>query len=286
MFTEITISLKRARGSIIGWGTSLFLFGLMIIPIFESMAGQAEELEQLMAIYPEDLMAFLGDAVSFTTPDGFIALEFFSFIPLVLGIYVITNGSGMIAGDEEKGTLDLVAAHPISRSGLFFARLGSFGFALSIILVIAYAGIMIPTVVTGLDLDGFALMIPFVSMFAYLMVYGTFALLLSLVLPSRKMASMFSGMVLVADFFIQGLSNIEERLEPIANALPMTYFQNESWVVDGLNFGWLVGLLSVAVIFSLLAWWRYIRRDIRVAGEGGWEFPKLNVLGLIRGYLE
>ena len=123
-------------------------------------------------------------------------------------------------------------------------------------------------------------------MFALLLVYGTFALLLSMLLPSRKLAGMFTGIVLVTDFFIQGLSRIDENLEPFANALPMHYFQSAGWATDSLNLGMLVGLLSVTVIFSLLAWWRYVKRDIRVAGEGGWEFPKLDVLGLVRGYLK
>jgi len=40
-----------------------------------------------------------------------------------------------------------------------------------------------------------------------------------------------------------------------------------------LNSQWFLGLLGVAALFTLVAWWRFQRRDIRVAGEGGWQFP-------------
>jgi ABC-2 type transport system permease protein len=43
-----------------------------------------------------------------------------------------------------------------------------------------------------------------------------------------------------------------------------------------LNVEWLLGLLGVAALFTLLAWWRFERRDIRVGGEGGWQLPLLS----------
>ena len=38
----------------------------------------------------------------------------------------------------------------------------------------------------------------------------------------------------------------------------------------GLNLRWVAGLLAVALVFILVAWWRFERRDMRVGGEGGW----------------
>jgi hypothetical protein len=36
---------------------------------------------------------------------------------------------------------------------------------------------------------------------------------------------------------------------------------------------WFGSLLGVAAVFSTLAWWRFERRDVRVAGEGVWRWP-------------
>ena len=52
-------------------------------------------------------------------------------------------------------------------------------------------------------------------------------------------------------------------------------------IIDGLeslNVMWVIGLLVVAVVFALLAWWRFERRDIRVGGEGGWQRPTRSAL--------
>jgi len=265
-------TLTKSRGAILGWGIALALLGAMFVPIYDSFKEQGDLMNQLVEIYPPEMMAFFGDISSITTPDGFLSLEYFSFIPLVLAIYAIGAGSGLIVGDEEIGTLDLIAAHPVSRSSLFFGRLAAFVSALGLILVLAYLGIFIPAQLSSMGLTAAELLTPFLSMFAYLLLFGGLSLILSLVLPSKRMASMVSGIILVADFFIQGFANSYSELEAVAEILPLNFYQGVGWI-DGLETGWFFGLIGVATLFSLVAWWRFLRRDIRVGGEGSWELP-------------
>jgi hypothetical protein len=49
-------------------------------------------------------------------PSGFINFTVFSYMPVVLGIFAIQAGGGLLAGDEEKALLDLVLAHLVSRT--------------------------------------------------------------------------------------------------------------------------------------------------------------------------
>ncbi|TET80328.1 MAG: hypothetical protein E3J37_11495, partial [Anaerolineales bacterium] len=107
MVTVFRYTMKRFRGQIIGWGIGLFLLGLLLVSMFDSFAGQQEALNELLAIYPEELMAFFGDFKNFATPEGFLGIEFFSFMPLILGIFPILAGSGLLVSDEESGRLDL-----------------------------------------------------------------------------------------------------------------------------------------------------------------------------------
>jgi ABC-2 type transport system permease protein len=185
-------------------------------------------------------------------------------------------GGGMIANDEENGTLDLIQAHPISRSNLFFGRLLAIVGALAVILALSWLGIFLPVqVMDDVSLDLVDLLTPFLSMFAYLLLFVSLTLVLSLLLPSKRMASMVSGIIMVADFFLQGFGEINENLKPIADVLPLNFYQGQDWV-DGLKVEWFLGLIAVAILFSLTAWWRFLRRDIRVGGEGSWQLPKFS----------
>jgi ABC-2 type transport system permease protein len=272
MIAAFRNSIGRFRGQIIGWGLAIFLLGLIMVPIYDAFALEGEQFEQLMEVYPEEIMAFFGDFVDFTTPEGFINVEYFSFMPVVLGIYAVLICSGLLASQEENGVLDLILAHPISRTSLFLGRFLAFVVTTIAILAMGWIGIMLPMTWSTMSLPAGDLALAFVSLFAQVMIFGTIALFFSMVLPSRRMASMVAGLLMVASFFVTGLANISENLEAVAAISPLNYYQG-GVVADGLNAGWVIGILGISVAFVALALLMFTRRDIRVGGEGGWQIP-------------
>ena len=262
-------ALVRSRGQIIGWGIALFLLGLLMVSFYDTIAEQKDQFEELLKSYPPEMMAFFGDITSITTPEGYLSAEYFSFMPILLGIFVLLAGSGLLASDEEKGTMDLILAHPVSRSSLFFGRLLAFVATTTIILAIGWVGIIVPMSWSIMDIGLGAAALPFLSLLAVIMLFGTLALLLGMLLPSRRLAAMITGLVLVASFFITGLAHISESLEGIAKLSPLNYYQSGDAIL-GLNGAWFGGLVAAALVFAALAWLRFERKDIRVGGEGGW----------------
>jgi len=272
MFTNFWYSLGRSRGQILGWGLALAILGGYMVGFYDTLAAQQETLEQLLASYPPELMAFFGDMTEMFTPQGYLNVEFFSYMPLILGIYAVLAGSGLLAGDEESGSLDLVLAHPLSRTALFLGRLAAFATTTFLILLVSWAGFAVVVPGTNMDLTPMELLAPFLSLFVFLMLIGMVALFLSMALPSRRFAAMTGGMLLVAGFFLTSLARIDENLETAAKYSPFNYYQGGE-AIGGLEWSWIGGLLGFAALFALLAWWRFERRDIRVGGEGGWGVP-------------
>ena len=83
---------------------------------------------------------------------------------------------------------------------------------------------------------------------------------------------MLAGILMVASFFITGLAQLDENLENVAKISPLNYYQG-GMAINGVKWGWVAGLLGISLLFVLVAWWRFERRDIRVGGEGGWQLP-------------
>ncbi len=83
---------------------------------------------------------------------------------------------------------------------------------------------------------------------------------------------MLSAALLVGNFLLQGLSNLNETLQPLMKYLPLNYYQGGT-AVEGLNGSWLLGLIIAALIITTVAWILFLRRDIRVAGERSWRLP-------------
>lgn len=274
MLTIFSYSLSRLRGQIIGWGLGLAVLGGYMVGFYDTFAGQEEGLRQLLESYPPELMAAFGGMTDMFTPHGFLNVEFFSYMPLILGIFAILNGSGLLASDEESGKLDLIAAHPLSRTSLFMGRALSFIAATTSILLITWLGFSLVVPTTTMEISPGEMALPFIALFAILLLFGMLALFLSMVLPSRRMTAMTAGLVLVGSFFMTTLARIDPDLEALAKFSPLEYYQGGNAIV-GMEWGWTGGLLGVAGLFFLLAWWLFERRDIRVGGEGGWKLPAI-----------
>jgi ABC-2 type transport system permease protein len=276
MGAEFKHTLRRLRGQMIGWSIGLALYALMMVSLFDSIAG-IEGFEEMIASYPPELMAFFGDMMGITTPKGYLDVYYFSYMALIIGIYAVVVGASLLVGDEEKGILDLVMAHPVSRTALFWGRSLGFVVATIVILLVSWLSWVLPAANTGMDLTWIEFLRPFVPLFGQLLLWGTLALLLSMLLPSGRMTAMLSSGLLIANFLVGGLANINEDLKAIVEFTPMYYYQGGK-AIDGIDWGPLAGLLAASLVFALLAWWRFARRDIRVGGEGGWKLPSLRRL--------
>ncbi len=274
MWTIFRHSLIRSTGQVLGWGIVLALLGWYIVALYDSFAApdSRQAFTQMMDAYPPELMSFFGDISHIFDPSGFINFTVFSYMPVVLGIFAIQVGGGLLAGDEEKGTLDLVLAHPVSRTAFFLGRLAAFIVATLAILFIFWLGLAIPLPPTGLEMEAGELLLPFLSLLGLLLFFGTLTLALSMLLPSQRMAAMFSGLLLVASYIVNSLGRVDPELVKLDPYLPLHYYQG-GLAIDGLNLKWLAGLLAFSLLFSLLAWWRFERREIRVSGEAGWQLP-------------
>ena len=268
--TEFKHTLRRLRGQILGWGIGLALYGLMMGAMYDTV-NNIEGMEELLASYPQELWAFFGDMMNLNTPEGYFGTYFSSYIPLIVGIFAAGAAAGLLAGDEERGTLDLTLSYPVSRTGVFLGRWLAFAVALALILFIAYLGWAVTLPMNSMDVTARALLLPFVPMWALLLLFGALSLLLSLVLPSARMASMTTGGLLVANFLLAGLANLNEDLQPVMDVTPFAYLQGGD-SLGGLNWTWIAGLVGAALLLSALAWLLFRRRDIRVGGERGWSW--------------
>jgi len=274
MTTVFRYAMRRFQGQILGWGIALALIGVLIVWMYDSFAAEQEQFAEILKMYPSEISAFLGDLSTMVTPEGWVSVEFFSYMPLILGIFAVLTGSGLLVSDEENGTLDLVMAHPVSRTALFVGRLLAFVAATVAILAICWLGFVLPMNWSSMDIGWGRMCLPLISLLAQLLVFGTISLLLSMLLPSRRMAATTGGALLVASFFITGLAKLNEDLEPVARLSPLNYYQTQE-AFQGLNYAWFAGLLVSVLLFTILAWWCFQRRDIRVGGEGGWRLPSL-----------
>ena len=268
MFAVFQRKLFKNWLMILGWGIGLAFLGYWILDIFETMFQQNVDLQVLMNAYPEDLMAFFGGDVDIFSTSGFIQMEFFSYMPIILGIMTISAAAGVIARGEESGTLELTLAQPISRSGLFWGRLLASLLSLLLILVLAWVGFTLGITLNDFELTPLEMILPFISLFAILLVFHSLALFLSMVLADSGTANLISVILLIASFFITSFARIDERFEGINRFSPLYFYQGGA-AVNGLDQQNLLLLIGISILLIILAWVTFSLRDLRFGGSGG-----------------
>ena len=102
MLSLLIKELRAHRGGILGWTLGLGLWGLLATVLFPSIGQQFGGMQ-----FPEfyEAIGAIGEL------SGFLALEVFGFaVPIALGIYALVLGTGVLAGEEDDGTLELLVA--------------------------------------------------------------------------------------------------------------------------------------------------------------------------------
>lgn len=281
MLTTFRYTLSWMRGQIIGWGAGIAALGLIVVPFYGVfMVDQKEDFLKMIESYPPEFLAFFGgDATTLMTPEGFLGMYAFSMLPVIIGIFAVIAGSGLLASDEEQGRLDLILAHPVGRTRLFWGRCLAYVAALTGIMILGWLGFCALLGGSGLPITWGEMVLPFIPVLAQGLIYGMLALFLSMLLPSRSMAAMGAGVVMVASYFLSSMSGMNEQLAAVARLLPYDYFQGGD-ALNGLRGDWLLGLLGASLVMAGLTWLLFVRRDIRLGGEGSWRLPVLRRKGV------
>lgn len=113
--------LGRSWFALVWWMVGLLAMGAYVVAIYGSLGG-TEEFQELWSAYPESIRELVGD-VNIGTVDGWIHLEFMSWIPLVLGMYGGIFAAGNISKEAETRTTDFVLGLPVSRTEFMGSRL-------------------------------------------------------------------------------------------------------------------------------------------------------------------
>ena len=138
-------TIKDFKWSILWYGLSVFLYGTLMVSFFPTMQDMGGEFEKLLESYPPAfLQAFGMDIGSFNTIEGFLSVEYLSFIwVIILGILLFTLGASIVSGEIDKGTSEFSFTLPIKRQKIVLEKFAASFFISLIIIFITLITIII-----------------------------------------------------------------------------------------------------------------------------------------------
>lgn len=261
---EIVVrGLRTVRRSAVWWTFGLVTFIVINLAFWPSL----EDSEALTAF--GDMEAFLEafGAQNIATPAGYVDGQVYALlVPLLLSAMSITVVSGLTAGDEAAGRLELVHALPIGRRSVWLGR-----WATSMLMLLGVA--IVSGAVTVASLPVFSLTevgadrivgatIGCTLLAAF---HGSVAYAAAGVGASRGLSAGLGIFVLVAGYIVSFVLPIADSLAGAQEWSPWYWALGDQPVTNGVDIGGLLVVAAITAVLVAIGTAAVERRDIRTA---------------------
>jgi ABC-2 type transport system permease protein len=257
-------SLRDSRKSILFYSIGTMALGLYVTlfyPTIRDATGFTDFLEDL----PEVFQALIGDAETYTTAEGFLNAEVFSFMgPLIVSVFAIIAGTAAIAGEEESHTLDQLLANPISRTSVLLQKAGALLTGLLALSVALGIGLVAGSNIAGFDLSITGTAQAIASLYVLGATMGLLALSIGAATGRKGLAGGVTAGVGVVGFLLDTFLSVVEVLEPARFISVFYYFNNNDVILNGINAAHMLALVGLTGVAVATAVWRFDRRDVSV----------------------
>lgn len=271
MLSLLLHEIRSRWTPILGWGLGIGAYGALYTSLFpqleEQMAGLA------------DIAIYQAMGISMATFEGYLASTAIGFVTILLGIYAVMAGTGILAGEEDNGTLEMILATRLPRWQIVTAKAAALAVVTLLILLIVGAidalafnsvASQVTTSATAVDVVAVVL-----SAWPVILALAMISLFLGALLPSRRSALVAALLVYVASYFGENLAGMLTSLEWLRPLSIFSYFNNTAAVfTEGVAIGDVTVLLVVSLVAFGLALVAFERRNVTV---GAWPWQRARV---------
>ena len=255
-------TLRDQRWALLGWAVGLVLLALYLAYIYP-FVNRAAEMMKVLETLPPVIKNLIGKNQFMATPEGFFNLQPFSILlPLLFIVFAISRGSDATAGEEERGTLDLLLANPLPRRRLVLEKSlahGSALFALSAVFWLAMTGC---TRLFGIALNAGRLAAVIFSCWLLGMFFYALALACGCWRGRKKFSLGVSGGLAMVTFLVNAYAPMAESLRPWRILSPFYYYNGNNVLSSGLIPAHALVLAGLAAFFFCAAILAFSRRNL------------------------
>ncbi len=262
-----TKSLRDLRRSLMWWSVGLAGVVAMMTAVYPSIRDDPA-LNDLIQNYPEALKAFIafGGSVDYVSGAGYLGSELFSFmIPLLFVIAAVANGAGAIAGEEERGTLELLLSQPVTRRRVAGAKFLATVTEITLLVAVLWLALLIGVTASGMDVSGWNLLAASLTAGALALAFGAVAFLVGAATGRKGLAIGVSAAAAVAAYLVNALAVLVSALEPLQKMSPFYHYAVGDPLRQGVAPSHLLFLVAVAAVAAVVGIVAFDRRDLHSA---------------------
>lgn len=263
ILVELRRELHDLRWGSIGYGLGLAIYVLIMIFFFPTVRDNAAVYQNMLDAYPKALREIFG-IEDMTTLPGFIGAEVLSLIwPIVVAVFAITAAAGFVAGEIERGTVDLWLSVPVRRWRLLTGKFLGLALALGSVVLATIVGLVVGAPLVGESLSVTGLCALAVILYVFALAVAGIATLLSSLLSERGKAGGLAGLLILLSYLAWVVAGLSKRWDWLRFVSIFSAFDPRPALADGvLNMLHIAVLLAVTLASMCAALLVFERRDM------------------------
>jgi ABC-2 type transport system permease protein len=204
-----------------------------------------------------------GGTIDLSTAGGYLGVELMGFMgPALIAVYAITAGSAAIAGEEDRGGLEITLSAPVSRIQLFGQRFTALLIGITSLMFAAAAALWIFSAVLDMGLGLGAIASAAAALGIFGLFAGAIAIAVGAATGSPAVARGVAALVVVASYLINALAQVTSALRPLRPISPYYLVLGNEPLTHGLRLTGAVSVLAAVAVIAAAGGILFARRDL------------------------
>jgi ABC-2 type transport system permease protein len=258
-------SLRAGRRALAVWAAAFAAMIALYAVIWPSVRGNTSW-RNLFDTLPQTYRALFtaSGTIDLSTPAGYLGVELMGFLgPALIAVYAIGAGSAAIAGEEDRGGLEITLSAPVSRARLLAERLTALVFGVAALMTATAVALWIFSAMLGMGLSVGAIAAATAALAIFGLFAGSVALAVGAAVGRAAAARGVAALAAVASYLINALAQVTSSLRPVRPISPYYLVLGNEPLSHGLRPLGAAAVLAVAAALVICGGIVFARRDLR-----------------------
>jgi ABC-2 type transport system permease protein len=254
-------TLHEKRWWMVFWSLGVIGMSLLMMSFYHSFSGG--QFDEALKNLPKSFQGIIGNMASLKTVPGYVSQEVFALrVPLLTLIMGIILYTGVLAGDENEGTLQSLLAQPVSRLRVFLEKLLAAMVVSFIICGAAFIGVWIGLLLIHEQMSLLRLFQAVVGAWLLVFMFGSLGFAIGAITGKRGIAGSVTGLLTFGSYLLSSFAPSVALIEKIDKYFPFHYYNNPAIAVNGLKGSNVLLMVSVSGLLLIIAAVIFTKRDI------------------------
>ena len=255
-------TLYDQRRALLAWVVSLVLLVAMYVAIWPSIKNEPAMSDFLNRMPEAFRSLFAASGADMSTPVGYIQIELMSFLgPLIVIMYAVVGGSAAVAGEEDRHTLDLLLANPVSRARIVLEKAAAMTLGTFALAAVTGAALLLEGSWADMNLPVDGVVAAMLHMALLGLVFGALALAIGAGFGQASVSRAVPAVIAVVAYVVNGLAPQVSWLRPARKLSPFYQFNGHDPLRNGVSATAVLVSVATVVVLVTLAVIGFRRRD-------------------------